>query len=169
MRRIYFLFPDVKTARQVHDELLLARIEERHIHALARPDIPLGDLPEATAFEKSDFWPALERGLVVGGLAGLVGGILAYALVPEALRLGGGTLLLLMVVGAAVGSWFASMIGVSQPSSRLRRFEKPLKQGKVLIMVDVSKDRVKEIEAMVQKKHPEALDQGTEPHMPVFP
>jgi hypothetical protein len=32
MRRIYFLVPSVASARLIVDELLLARIEERHIH-----------------------------------------------------------------------------------------------------------------------------------------
>lgn len=36
MRRIYFLIPDVQSAREIIDELLLKRIEWRHVHVLAR-------------------------------------------------------------------------------------------------------------------------------------
>ena len=43
MRRIYFLVPDLKTASTVTDELLLARIEERHIHIVAPDGTELGD------------------------------------------------------------------------------------------------------------------------------
>jgi hypothetical protein len=36
MRRLYFLVPEVETAKTIVDELLLARIEERHIHIVAK-------------------------------------------------------------------------------------------------------------------------------------
>ncbi len=35
MRRIYFLVPDISVARRIVDELLLARVDERHLHVLA--------------------------------------------------------------------------------------------------------------------------------------
>ena len=35
-RRLYFIMPDLPSARKMMDDLLLARIEERHIHVLAR-------------------------------------------------------------------------------------------------------------------------------------
>ena len=35
-RRLYFIMPDLPSARRMMDDLLLARIEERHIHFLAR-------------------------------------------------------------------------------------------------------------------------------------
>ena len=34
-RRLYYLLPDAGSARKIMDDLLLARIEERHIHFLA--------------------------------------------------------------------------------------------------------------------------------------
>ena len=40
-RRLYFLLPDVSSARQVVDDLLLARIEARRIHVLGRRDMDL--------------------------------------------------------------------------------------------------------------------------------
>ena len=34
-RRMYYVMPDIASARRIMDDLLLARIEERHIHCLA--------------------------------------------------------------------------------------------------------------------------------------
>ncbi|MGF6697339.1 hypothetical protein OKW38_001951 [Paraburkholderia sp. MM5496-R1] len=53
MRRIYFLLPNVESAKGIIDELLLKRVEWRHIHVLARPDVPLEDLPAATLAQLS--------------------------------------------------------------------------------------------------------------------
>ena len=35
MRRLYFLIPDVDSAKTIVDELLIARVEERHMHIAA--------------------------------------------------------------------------------------------------------------------------------------
>ena len=61
MRRIYFLLPNVQSAKGIVDELLLKRIEWRHIHVLAHPGVRLEDLPQATLAQRSDLLPALAR------------------------------------------------------------------------------------------------------------
>jgi hypothetical protein len=73
------------------------------------------------------------------------------------------------VIGALVGAWASSMIGVSTPSNRLKRFQSALDQGQILLMVDVPKGRIEEIEARLQQLHPEARLEGVEPDIPAFP
>ena len=80
MRRLYFLVPDLDTARQIVNELLLARVEERHIHLVAREGTSMEDLPEATFLQKTDFVPALERGLAIGGATGVVASLVAVTI-----------------------------------------------------------------------------------------
>jgi hypothetical protein len=38
-RKLYFVLPDVKSAQGIMDELLLSRIEARHIHFHAKPEM----------------------------------------------------------------------------------------------------------------------------------
>ena len=45
-RRMYYVMPDLASARRTMDDLLLARIEERHIHFLAKPGTPMDGLHE---------------------------------------------------------------------------------------------------------------------------
>lgn len=52
-RRLYFLFPDIEVVRKVVDELLLARIEESHMHLLARDGVPRKRVDEITGLVKS--------------------------------------------------------------------------------------------------------------------
>ena len=87
-RRIYFLVPDVKSASAIVDDLLLARIEERHIHIVARQDTPLGELPEAGVAQSTDLIPAIEKGVLAGGVTGLLAGVLAVTFPPAGLVLG---------------------------------------------------------------------------------
>ena len=63
MRRIYFLVPDIAVTKRIVDELLLAKIEERHIHVIAKRGTPLEDLPEAGLLQKSDLFPQWNVGL----------------------------------------------------------------------------------------------------------
>ena len=169
MRRIYFLIPDLQTANKVTDELLLARIEERHIHVIAREGTELGDLPKASLLQTSDVIPAVERGLAVGGVTGILAGVAAVTFPPAGLALGGGAILATALAGSGIGAWLSSMIGVDVMNSQITQFEEAVKKGEFLFLVDVPKARVHEIEDMVKSHHPEADVEGTEPHIPAFP
>ena len=169
MRRLYFILPAMEVTHKVVDELLLARIEERHIHVIAKENSPMEDLPEATLLQKSDFVPALERGVALGGATGVVAGLVALAFPPAGIVLGGGAVLSIALAGAGVGAWLSSMIGIDAPNSRLKAFEEAIEKGEFLMLVDVPKDRVDEIDELVKQHHPEAKIEGTEPTIPAFP
>jgi len=169
MRRIYFLVPSVASARSIVDELLLARIEARHIHVIAREDTPLENLPQASVAQNTDLVPALQRGVAAGGLAGLLAGLLAVTLPPAGLVLGGGALLGLTLFGAGFGAWMSSMVGIGLPNSRIEKFQKAIADGELLMMIDVSPLRVEEIEALVTRHHAEAELEGADPNILLSP
>ena len=169
MRRLYFLVPNVASARTINDELLLARVEEKHIHVIAKEGTAMEDLPEAKLAQRSDLIPALERGISIGGATGLVAGIVAVTFPPAGLALGGGAVLGIGLAGIGVGALMSTMVGVDIPNSRIEKFHSAIEDGDLLMMVDVPTDRVDEIEDLVKKHHPEAEIEGTEPTIPAFP
>lgn len=168
MRRLYFLLPNVKTARTIVTELLLTHVEERHIHIIAKEGTSLGELPEASLLQKSDFIPATEKGLALGGTTGLLAGLVAMAL-PGVVIAGGAILLLSSVAGAGMGAWLGGMIGLDASNTRHKQFLDAINRGSVLMLVDIPKTRVDEISELVKKHHPEADFGGTEPDIPAFP
>jgi len=97
-RRLYFVLPDVDSTRQTTNDLLLARVEFRHIHVLARRDIDLGDLHEANPLQKTDLVHGAETGLVVGGVGGFLVGLFVVFTPPP-----GVTLELAVVLATALG------------------------------------------------------------------
>ena len=169
MRRIYFLVPDIAIAKRIVDDLLLARIDERHLHVIAKRGTELEDLPEASMMQKSDFVPAVERGLALGGSAGALAGLVAVALPPASTVIAGGILLASTLVGAGVGAWAGSMIGVSTGNSRIKQFEAAIEAGQLLVLADVPTNRVEEIEARIKAHLPQVEIEGTEPIIPAFP
>ena len=168
-RRLYFLLPDIGRAQRIVDQLLLARIEERHIHILARDGTPTTGLPAANLLQRSDVVHGLESGLAIGGATGVLAGLLTLLLQPAGLETGGGTVLILALAGAGIGAWAAGMIGTSVPNSQLRKFMPAVEQGQVLLMVDVPASQRDSVCDLIHRHLPEARDQGIEPTIPAFP
>ncbi len=168
-KRLYFLLPDLKHTKQALNHLLLARIEERHIHVMAKEGADLKDLPEATLSQKSDVLHAVQLGVFVGGVTGLVTGIAAYKFGPAILDLGIGSIAFFILLGAMFGGWVSGLIGLDVPNTQLKDFEQAIRRGKILLMVDVSADKVADINKLMKRQHPEAKSQGIEPSLPAFP
>ncbi|HEX6362906.1 MAG TPA: DUF1269 domain-containing protein [Albitalea sp.] len=169
-RRIYWLLPDLESAKRTMDDLLLARISEQHIHFVAREGADMTGLHAANVLQTSDVVRAAEVGLLVGGGVGaLLGAVAAWFFPVVGEPPQWGLMAVLAILGGLFGAWSSSMIGVSTPSSRLRRFEPAIAQGQILLMVDVPRSRVDEIEARLQALHPEAHLEGVEPDIPAFP
>lgn len=168
-RRLYFLLPDVKKAKAVFKKLLLARIDDSHIYFLAKDGAALGDLPEATMLQKSDEIHGLAVGLVVGGATGALAGIVAMMFPPSGLVMGLGVILAMSLIGAIVGIWVSGMIASDVPNIRLKKFSRDIEQGKILLMVDVPKDQIKEITALIHEQYPDADVRGRDPTIPAFP
>jgi hypothetical protein len=169
MRRIYFLVPDIPTAKRVVDDLLLARIEERHLHVIAKRETPLEDLPEANLLQKSDFVPAVQRGVALGWSVGLLAGLVGIMLPPAGPVVAGGIVLASGFAGAGVGAWLGGMVGMNVGNTRIQQFEAAIEAGQLLVLADVARDRVEEIEARVRQHLPSVEIEGTEPHIPAFP
>jgi hypothetical protein len=169
MKRIYFLLPQIEMAKKVVDELLLQRVDISHIHVLAKRGTPLDNLPEASVLQKTDVIPAMEQGVLTGGITGFVVALLAMFM-TGAPFFTGVTLLLSTLVGAVFGAFVSSMLGSSVGNRQLHRFDRAINEsGAFLMLVDLPKARIQEIEQAIKKNNPGALYEGSEPMIPAFP
>lgn len=169
MRRIYFLVPNIAVTHKIVDELLLAKVEEKHIHVIAKRGTPLEDLPEANLLQKSDFIPAVEQGLALGGATGMLVGLVAIALPPASTVIAGGVLLATGLAGAGIGAWVSGMVGMSIGNRRTKEFEEAIESGEFLVLADIPAEHVNEIETLIKKHIPEVEIEQTEPRVPAFP
>ncbi|MFZ2648505.1 MAG: DUF1269 domain-containing protein [Burkholderiaceae bacterium] len=169
-RRIYWLLPDLESAIRTENDLLLARIAWQHIHFVGREDADMTGLHAANVLQTSDVVRSAQAGLVVGAAVGAVLGVVGGLLFPLGVDPShSGMAAVLAIVGAVFGAWASSMIGISTPSVRLKRFAPAIEQGQILLMVDVPRSRIEEIEQRLQALHPEAHLEGIEPNIPAFP
>ncbi|RJF95931.1 DUF1269 domain-containing protein [Noviherbaspirillum saxi] len=164
--RLYYLLPDIDSARRALDDLLLQRIEVRHVHFLSRGPLP-EDLPEANFLHKTDVVHGAQNGMIVGAILGMCLGFLViyyFDLASQALVATTATL-----VGLLFGGWAASMVAAAIPSTRLTAFFPEIEKGRVLMIADIPAHRVKAIEARLAERHPELNFRGEEPNIPAFP
>jgi len=166
---MYVTLPDVQSARLLANDLLLARIEDRHMHFLARRGTDLGELHEASYLHKTDTVHAAFVGLVLGGALGALLGAFIVKFPPGGLSMDLVAVLIAAVVGAGLGMWISSMVGLQVPNSRLKNFEPDIEAGKVLLMLDVPAGRYEQVRDIIARTHPEAIDGGNEPTVPAFP
>lgn len=168
-RRLYFLLPDVACAKRTADDLLLARVEDRRMHFLAKRGTDLGELHECSYAIKTDLARGAALGLVLGALGGAVLGALIVGTPPEGTHPGLASAVIATLVGAVLGVWLGSMAASAVPNSRLRAFQPEIERGRVLLMVDVPYARVDQVREIVLRRHPEATPAGLETRYPAFP
>ena len=168
-RRLYWLLPNVESARRCADDLLLARVEDRHMHFLAREGTALGKLHEASVLQKTDVRHAAITGTLLGALLGAIAGWLLAQYPIQGMSVGVGGILLFAAFGAGFGFFASTLVGTSLPNSYLRQFERDVEAGRILVMVDVPLHQVEEIQEYVQQRHPEATWRGVDPAVPAFP
>ena len=123
-------------------------------------------MPEASLLEKSDFLRGVELGVAAGGASGLLAGLIAVSVPAAGIVLGGTAVLYSGLAGAGLGAWIAGLIGLEFPDQRLLPFERALRSGAILLLVDVAQERIQDIEDLVLRHHPEADFGGCDPTLP---
>lgn len=156
-RRLYFMLPDVKHCQQLVTELQQVSIPKRDIHVVARQDIPLQGLHQASALQKTELLHGLEVGAGVGGLAGMLAGLLVIAFPPAGVVLGGGAAIIgTTLAGASFGSLVSALIARDIPNHELKAFQARIVLGEILLLLDIPTKRVEEIITLIRRTHPEA-------------
>jgi hypothetical protein len=157
LRRLFFLVPDESQAAKLVADLEAVGVAHRHIHAVGGRGRTLSRLPPATVRQTHDWvwrieqiWWYANLGLFFAAAAGFVAALLSaqylWAVVAAVVMIG--TL--------ASGAWFSLRV----PDTHLAEFRQALAHGEILLMVNVPKGRVAEIEDLVRKRHPETVPGG---------
>lgn len=177
MKKLYFLSPDITSARNIIAELRAQGIPSQHISILAHQDTQFDtrlDITELTEenlsdfgeLGKSDMLPALEKGAAMGGTIGLIGGLAAMLFPPAGLIVGGGAVLTFTAVGAGIGAWTSAMIGVSAPHHEIEEYVGAIEQGNILLLVDVENEQLEQAQQSIAAHHPEAIIKQANPLTP---
>ncbi len=153
MRRLYVLLPDEASCRRLIQELESQAIAHAQFHVVAGLMHALQGLPKASVWQRTELRRGLVRGLVLGGGAGLLGGLLAIAFPPPGVLLGMETLLGGMVAGAGFGAAISGLIGSQEHNREFDRFQDALAAGEVLLLIDVPRHQEARVRERIQALH----------------
>ncbi|MEW8626840.1 MAG: hypothetical protein AB2551_13875 [Candidatus Thiodiazotropha sp.] len=152
LRRIYMLVPTRHHAEEVVKDLMFTRVNRQHIHTIAKPGMDLKELPAATIRQRSGFTAQLESWLwdinlllFFAAIAIMLIGVWA----AEWLLVAG--CLAAMALSVALGYYFSGQVH----QAHIDDFDVPLKHGEILLLVDVPRWRVSQVERTIRQQHPE--------------
>jgi hypothetical protein len=163
-QRLYFLLPDREHTLRIVNELQQQGFRSRHMHTLAGRGQSTEGLPVSDSHQRNDFANRIEywawrANLTLFFVAAITVAILVFqqtglwVLLPLAV----------MVATFLLGERFTHL-----PNVHLQEFRDALRHGEILLMVDVPRERVSEIEYRVCAHHPEAVAGGSSWNIPTL-
>ncbi|HSW51632.1 MAG TPA: hypothetical protein VLG93_00250 [Sulfuricaulis sp.] len=142
---------------QIVADLEAAGVGRQHIHAIAGRGVTLEQLPAANEHQRRNTVWLLQRIVWAGNLAlfalgaiGLIVSVVQNSLIGAVLSVAA------MALTLGAGVLFATRV----PDTHLDEFRGVLAHHEVLLLVDVPKRRVADIEELVSRRHPEATAGG---------
>jgi hypothetical protein len=146
--RCVFLTNDLPAARTAMLAAHQAGIDDADIGLVARKDIQKATRPNQRLHDRNDFYPALWRGALWGGVGGLVLGLVAgWLMSSPGFPLGGA--IATCVIGAIAGGCMSAVAGAAVDDPVDRQFRSEIDSGHVLVVVDVPEDQLGRVEACV--------------------
>ncbi|MGR4068092.1 DUF1269 domain-containing protein [Billgrantia sp. C5P2] len=163
MQRLYFLIPDKETTTDIVNELNMMGLTKDNLHVMGKDWKPLEKegVPIATLLQTSDVVNAAKRGAIVGAVLGFVLGLIAHYVLIDTnivwMALG------MTVFGALFGVWTSTMVGVSVRDIKVSKFNKAIKRGAMLLIIDVPDEREEAFRTAIESHHPEVVIEKVSP------
>jgi hypothetical protein len=152
LRRLYLLVPAKRHAEAVVRDLMTNRISRHHIHTIAKAGVDISGLPEATLRQRSDAGARLEDWLwdtILVVFCGALALLVVSLWFADWLWVAGTAIVAVATV--AFGYRFARHI----PHTHVEDCLIPLRHGEILLLVDVPRWRIPQVERDLRKRHPE--------------
>ena len=121
----------------------------------------MSQLLDASIGETTDPIPSLLRGALIGGIIGFMTSLIITQFYSEYFAMSSSKILGFSLLSMFFGAWTSSLIGVSVTNSALKPLETALDKGKVIIQINVSKQKEQDLLKFIKLKHPDILMQST--------
>jgi hypothetical protein len=141
MKRLYYVARTIEEADALHAALRAAGVGNTNYHVVSKDDVGIykHHFHPATPLLTNDAIRQGER----FGLLGIPMGIVVALVITGVFNYFHDHLLLTFVIVTTVvamhGAWMGGMVGLQQPSQRLRRFKSDIDAGHYLFIVDVDR------------------------------
>lgn len=149
----YFIANNVETSTDILALLSKQNVSEDKIGVVSKdPEIVKADVPEVPIDEKTELPEAMQRGALVGTGTGLLAGVILALFPVTGFAFGGAFIATMAAGGGMVGSWSASMIGISEQSPLLAIFDDHLDKGKTIILCQLTDSQLQQMQGSLRSK-----------------
>ena len=160
MKRHYYISDDLDDLEVIEQQLEAAGVSTPQIHVLSKDDsgVHLHHLHQVEPVLKKDVVKGTWLGAVVGVIAAIAVLILAwktgltetYTWIPA---------IFLSVIILGFCTWEGGLIGIQEPHTDFKRFQKDLQEGKHILFVDADPEQENILRSVV-RAHPKLQDAG---------
>ena len=160
MKRLFYLVDSIDSVEEISDDLHDNGVTDWRFHIISKDEAGLFNhrLHSASILDRTDLPRFVERGVLIGALAGvLVVGILSLVV---GLTMPMGAWIALFAFSVVAGGWLAGFGGIQTENYRIRQFHDDIEAGKYLVMVDVRRQDEREMKRLMSLRHPEAVLRG---------
>lgn len=160
MKRLYYLVPSIDSVQEISDDLHQQGVTDWRFHIISKDEAGLYTrrLHSAGIMDRTDLVRFLDRGAIIGALAGIC---LVAALMLLQRDLPVEAWVAMFIFSIIAGAWIGGIGGISSENYRTRCFHDAIESGKYLVMVDVPKQHVERTIESMKKNHPDAELQKT--------
>jgi hypothetical protein len=161
---MYYLAPSLPTSSRISEDLRDIGIADWLIHVISKDEAGLAEqkLQSSNWFETTD----LIRDGIIGANIGFICGVLLAGAVmflkPFGENTPGVVYFFVVVVATLFGAWVGGLIGMDSDNKKIRRFKKPIDEGKYLFLIYAPKGYGEKVKAMMAERHPEATHMATD-------
>ncbi|MCG7599165.1 DUF1269 domain-containing protein [Halomonas sp. McH1-25] len=158
MQRLYFLTPDTQTAANITEELGGLGLDRSHIHVASGNSQAWQEtgVKKATFVQTTDTVDAAKRGTMIGAPLGLLLGLVTALILAIPSPAGmAGVIVGMGIFGGLFGLWASTLIGVSVPDAKVKKFHGDIRRGAVLMMVDIPESQEDEVVSLIHRHHPQ--------------
>ena len=155
-RRLFLLIPDLIHSKKIVADLEQVGVAQSHVHAIGQKGLPLGDLPLANWGQMHDAGYRLERFLWLANLVVFFSALVLMVVFLWIEPIVSIFPIAVMIVSFAAGNFFTGNI----PNAHVSQFQNAINHREILLLVDVPKQKLHQVEMSIQKNHPEAVVAG---------
>jgi len=149
MKRLYYLTDQIEYAEHISAELIVNGIDAHQIHVLSKDSggMITRHLNGLNVFARLDFIRGALSGLLIGLLIALTALLLGHFFFGfdfSGFAQFGFVVLLLLL-----GTWVGGLVGFSNENIHLRRFQREIKEGRHLLMIDVGVHQERTVHTLI--------------------
>ena len=162
MIKHYYIADDLDELEQIEQELESAGIKESHIHVLSESaaDVENHHLHMVNSLQQQDVVHSAEVGAIIGVVGALSVLVLAHLFGWANSAAGWLPFIFLSIVVLGFCTWEGGLIGIQKPNINFAPFQKILKEGKHILLVDSSQQEEPAIDKVIDG-HPDLKLAGT--------